>query len=70
MKGPDIGCPHCGYKLTYDDMMREDTDLFGLCPDEDDCEIECPACDCPIFIKGSYTPVYETFKTEEELDNS
>lgn len=61
-----IICPHCEYELSDDDMLRSDTDLFALAPNEDGANINCPSCKLKFWVRGGYKPEYETFKDEED----
>lgn len=63
-----IKCPHCGYEYTDDDIEKSNNDLWSICPNEEMAEEICPDCGELFFVRGSYSPEYETFKTEDELD--
>ncbi len=64
----NIKCPHCDHVYTDDDMDNAENDLWAICLREEKVEEVCPNCGELFFIQGSYTPVYETAKTEDELD--
>jgi len=63
-----IECPHCEYEFTDDDMGNSGIDLWAICPNEENVGEICPKCKNTVWIKGSYIPDYETYKTEADLD--
>ena len=65
-----IKCAHCGYEFNVDDILRSETDLWALCPNEEETEATCPICGEVFWIMGGYGPTYKTFKTLVELEES
>lgn len=53
-------CPHCGHKLTDDEVHASGVDVWALAPDEGEGELDCPACGKHYFIRGFYVPEYTT----------
>ena len=68
MNSTSIICPYCNYKLTDDDMLASDHDLFAIAPEEEEVEEPCPKCEKRFYIQGHYIPQYET-KTMEEVED-
>ena len=63
-----IVCPHCRHAMTDDEMHNDPTDLYALAPNEDEADVECPACSSHFIVEGRYVPVYETRKPERDDD--
>ena len=65
-----IKCPHCGHEYNTDDMTKSNNDLWAICPEEKDVEEICQKCSQIFWVRGIYNPVYQTFKTEEDLNHA
>lgn len=69
---PTPTCPHCGYVMSCDDMVRMahtplEPDLFGLAVREEREAVTCPSCDTEYWVQGGYKPHYTTAFAEGEL---
>lgn len=65
---PEPKCPHCGYAMDADDMMKcRDVDLFALAPREENAEVNCPSCNAVYWVSGGYTPHYTSAVSEDLL---
>jgi uncharacterized C2H2 Zn-finger protein len=62
-----VTCPHCDHEFTSDDMCSAAEDLWAIAPDEGETECTCPSCDKEFFVRGSYIPVWTSYKTEDDL---
>lgn len=68
MKQQRPTCPHCGYMLTYDDMLAvSECSLFDIAPREERASLACPQCDKEFWVQGGFTPHYTSAFAEEEL---
>lgn len=64
-----IICPNCNHALDNDEMYDCETDVYAICPNEDNAKVKCQACGETFFVEGSYQPKYRSFKTEEEMED-
>lgn len=61
-------CPHCNHVYTLDDILQNDlVDIYGIAHSEGLAVIECPVCDKEFWVKGNWTPTFDTALSEEEL---
>lgn len=65
MKSSTIECPYCGYKFTDDDINNASCDISAILHQEMSTVESCPRCENRFYIRGSYSPIYETQKMEE-----
>jgi hypothetical protein len=63
-----IICPHCKRQFDDDDMYHQDIDVYCLAPKEERGEVDCPGCRNKFIVVGSYKPIYESYKSEDEID--
>jgi hypothetical protein len=70
MKYKDIICPFCQATQSDDHMYKQDEDMYALAIKQIATEMNCEICKKEFWVMGSYIPQYETFKTEEDLDEN
>jgi hypothetical protein len=66
MKHKEIVCPFCQTVQSDDYISRQDNYFFLLPAHK---YMTCEFCDKEYWIIRSYIPQYETFKTEEEMED-
>jgi hypothetical protein len=63
-----IVCPNCEHEFSNDDMQEFDVDLYAIAPNEGLEDLVCPCCSVNFFVSGTYTPIYTTALSRDELD--
>lgn len=63
-----IVCPSCKHGFCDNDMQKFDVDLYAIAPNEGIEDLVCPSCNIDFVVSGTYTPIYTTALTREELD--
>ena len=62
-----VVCPNCQHKYSSDDMNAAIHDLWRLAVDEQAVEEKCPQCEESFWVKGGYTPHWDSATNVEEL---
>jgi uncharacterized protein with PIN domain len=62
-----VVCPHCEHEFTDNDMNGQVADLWAIAPKEQDAEAHCPKCYQQFWVRGTYTPRWNSAKTEDAL---